>query len=155
MANTYTQLYIHLVFAVGNRTCMIKKDVKEEIQKYITGIVQNKGNKLLAINAMPDHIHIFVGLNPSIAISDLVRDIKVNSTNFINDNNLVRGKFNWQEGFGAFSYSRSQIKSVMLYIEKQDEHHKRKTFKEEFIKILEDFDVEYKNEYLFKWIDTD
>ncbi|MDP2182014.1 MAG: IS200/IS605 family transposase [Actinomycetota bacterium] len=155
MANTYTQLYIHLVFAVANRTCLIKKDAKEEIQKYITGIVQNKGNKLLAINAMRDHIHIFIGLHPSIAISDLVRDIKVNSTNFINDKKLIRGKFNWQEGFGAFSYSRSQIKSVILYIEKQEEHHKRKSFKEEFIKILKDFDVEYKNEHLFKWIDTD
>jgi putative transposase len=134
---------------------LIKKDAKEEIQKYITGIVQNKGNKLLAINAMPDHIHIFIGLHPSIAISDLVKDIKVNSTNFINDKKMVRGKFNWQEGFGAFSYSRSQIKSVILYIEKQEEHHKRKSFKEEFIKILKDFDIVYKNEYLFKWIDTD
>lgn len=155
MANTYTQLYIHLVFAVGNRMCLIKKEIKEEIQKYITGIVQNKGNKLLAINAMPDHIHIFIGLNPMIAISDLVRDIKVNSTNFINDKKLIRGKFNWQEGFGAFSYSRSHIKSVILYIEKQEQHHKRKSFKEEFIKILKDFDIVYNNEYLFKWIVTD
>jgi putative transposase len=155
MPNTYTQLYIHLVFAVANRTCLIIKDTKEEIQKYITGIVQNKGNKLLAINAMPDHIHIFIGLHPSIAISDLVKDIKVSSTNFINRKKMIRGKFNWQEGFGAFSHSRSQIKAVILYIEKQEEHHKRKSFKEEFIKILKDFDIMYKNEHLFKWIDTD
>ena len=155
MANTYTQLYIHLVFAVANRMCLIDEDSKEEIQKYITGIVQNKGNKLLAINVMPDHIHILVGLNPTIAISDLVRDIKVNSTNFINNKKLVRGKFNWQEGFGAFTYSRSHVKSVILYIEKQEEHHKRRSFKEEFIKILKDFDIAYKNEYLFKWIDTE
>lgn len=155
MANTYTQLYVHFVFAVSNRMFLIQKSFKEELQKYITGVMQNKNNKMLAINAMPDHIHMLFGLHPSVAISDLVRDIKVSSTNFINEQNFLRGKFCWQEGFGAFSYSRNQIHSVIQYIEKQEEHHKNKTFKDEYTKMLKDFNVDYDEKYLFQWIEND
>lgn len=151
MANTYTQLYIHLVFAVEHRSRLIQPVFKDELLKYMTGIIQKKGNKLLAINTMPDHGHIFIGLNPKNAISDLVKDTKVASSDFINAKNWVKGKFNWQLGYGAFSYSRSQIDSVLKYIMNQEKHHKRMSFKEEYLKILKAFNVKYEEAYLFKW----
>ena len=153
MANTYTQLYIHLVFAVEHRDRLVHSSFKDEVMKYMTGIIQNKRNKLLAINIMPDHAHIFLGLNPSNAISDLVKDIKVSSTDFINDKKWLRGRFHWQEGYGAFSYSHSQIDSVVKYIINQEKHHRRITFKEEYIKMLKAFDIKYEDVYLFKWFD--
>ncbi len=119
MANTYTQIYIQVVFAVQGRYNLISKKHKEELHKYITGIIRNKKQKLIAINCMPDHIHIFIGMKPNIALSDLVRDVKNNSSTFINKKNWVRGKFNWQKGFGAFSYGRSQIDAVVKYIQNQ------------------------------------
>ena len=152
MANTYTQLYIQLVFAVEHRDRLIKKFFKEELHKYITGIIQNKKNKLLAISSMPDHIHIFIGLNPTISISDLIRDVKVASSDFINDKKWLHGKFNWQKGFGAFSYSQSQIPKVINYINNQERHHRVKTFREEYINILDSFAIKYDDKYLFKWI---
>jgi len=152
MANTYTQIYIHVVFAVQGRQNLIPKEHKEELHKYITGIVQNKKQKLIAINCMPDHSHIFIGMKPSIALSDLVRDIKNNSSAFINEKKWVRGKFNWQEGFGAFSYGHSQIEVVVKYIQNQDDHHAQKTFKEEYLEMLKKFAVEYDEKYLFKWV---
>ncbi|MGH7596056.1 MAG: IS200/IS605 family transposase [bacterium] len=155
MANTYTQIYIHVVFAVQGRQNLIPKEHKEELHKYITGIVQNKKQKLIAINSMPDHIHIFIGMKPSIALSDLVRDIKNNSSNFINEKKWIRGKFSWQEGFGAFSYGHSQIDVVVKYIQNQEEHHTKKTFKEEYLEMLKKFDVEYDERYLFKWIEDE
>lgn len=153
MPNTYTQIYIQIVFAVKGRQNLIAKENREELHKYITGIVQNRDQKMLSIFAMHDHIHLLVGLKPSIAISDLVRDIKAGSSKFINDSNWINGKFNWQEGFGAFSYSKSQIDNVIKYILNQEEHHKKQSFKEEYLEFLQKFDIEYNEKYLFEWID--
>lgn len=153
MANTYTQLYIHIVFAVEHRDRLIHSSFKDELMKYITGTIQNKGNKLLAINTMPDHGHIFFGLNPKNAISDLIKDVKVSSTDLINTKKWLKGKFHWQEGYGAFSYSHSQIDKIVKYIINQENHHKRVTFKEEYIKMLNAFEIKYDNAYIFKWFD--
>jgi putative transposase len=155
MANTYTQIYIHIVFAVQGRRCLIPREHKEELYKYTAGIIKNRGQKLIVINGMPDHVHVFVGLTPTIAVSDLVRDIKAGSSGFINENKWIRGKFNWQEGFGAFSHSHSQIDRVVKYILNQEEHHRKKTFKEEYLEILKAFAVEYDERYLFKWIEDE
>lgn len=151
MANTYTQIYIHFVFVVQGRKNSISRSCSEELHMYITGIVQNKGHKMLAIYAMPDHIHIFIGKKPIISESDLVRDIKVASTKFLKEKKLVSNNFRWQDGFGAFSYANSQIGNVVNYILNQEKHHKKSTFKEEYIEILDQFEIDYKNEYLFKW----
>jgi REP element-mobilizing transposase RayT len=153
MANTYSQIYIQIVFAVKGRQNLITKANREELHKYISGIVTSRDQKLLAIFAMPDHVHILIGLKPNISISDLVRDIKAGSSKFINDNKWINGKFNWQEGFGAFSYSKSSIDNVIKYIMNQEEHHKKITFKEEYINFLEKFEIEYNEKYLFEWIE--
>ena len=153
MPNTYSQVYIHIVFAVKGRQNLINPNIREELQKYITGIITNRDQKLLSIFCMPDHSHLLVGLKPSISISDLVRDIKAGSSKFINDKKLIKGKFSWQEGFGVFSYSRSQIENVIKYIQNQEKHHRKKSFKEEYIEFLEKFAVEYDVKYLFEWID--
>jgi REP element-mobilizing transposase RayT len=156
MANTYSQIYIQLVFAVKGRSNLVSKQHKEELYKYMTGIIRNKGQKLLAIDGMPDHVHIFVGMTPDIAISDLVKEVKRCTTNWVNEEKeWYRGKFYWQEGFGAFSYSRSHIDRVVKYIHNQEAHHKRRTFKEEYIGFLKKFEVEYDERYLFEWIDVD
>jgi len=149
MANTYTQIYIHIVFAVRGRQNLISKDWKDELYKYITGIITNEGQKLIAINGMPNHIHILIGLKPDKSLSDLVRDIKANSSRFINERSWINGKVEWQTGFGAFSYNHSQLTNVINYIQNQEEHHKKKTFKEEYVEFLKSFDVDYKNEYIF------
>ncbi len=130
---------------------MIPKWCKEELHKYITGIVQNRKHKLLAINSMPDHIHIFFGLKPDMSISELIRDIKSASSGLISDKQWTKSKFNWQEGFGAFSYSHSQIDNVVKYILNQEEHHKSKTFKEEYLEFLDKFAIEYDEKYLFEF----
>jgi putative transposase len=145
MANTYSQLYIHIVFAVKGRRNLISINWKDEVYKYITGIVTNKGQKLIAINGMADHIHVLVGFKPDKPISDLVRDIKANSSKFINDKKWINGKFEWQTGFGAFSYSHSQLPNVINYVRNQEMHHKTKTFKEEYIEFLKLFNVDFKN----------
>lgn len=149
MADTYSQLYIQIVFAVKGRQNLISKNWKNEIYKYITGIITNQKQKLIAINGMPDHIHILVGIKPNVSISDLVRDIKSSSSKFINEQKWINGKFEWQSGFGAFSYGHSQLTNVIKYIENQEEHHKTKTFKEEYIAFLKIFNIDFKNEYLF------
>ena len=154
MANTYTQIYIQIVFAVKGRQNLIAKENREELHKFITGIVTNRGQKLFAVFAMPDHVHILVSIGPTILISDLVRDIKAGSSKFINDNNWINGKFNWQEGYGAFSYSKSSVDSVVKYILNQEEHHKKKKFKEEYLGLLEKFEIEYDQKYLFDWIEN-
>ena len=154
MANTYSQIYIHIVFAVKGRQNLIRAEIREELHKYITGIITNRDQKLLSIFCMPDHTHLLIGLKPSISISDLVRDIKAGSSKFINDNKLIKGKFSWQEGFGVFSYSLSQIDTVIKYIQNQEKHHNKKSFKEEYIDFLEKFAVEYDEKYLFEWIDV-
>ena len=150
MANTYSQIYIHVVFAVEGRQNLIKPKHNDELQKYITGIVSGQKQKLIAINNMPDHLHLLVGLQPNAALSDWVRDVKANSSRFINEQRWVAGKFSWQEGFGAFSYSRSQLGTVIRYIENQQEHHTKKTFREEYVALLEKFGVEYDDRYIFK-----
>ena len=153
MANTYTQLLTHLVFAVKGRENMIHESIRTRIEKYICGFINNRKSKPLAIYCMPDHVHILIGQNPSIAISDLVMEIKTGTTHFINNEKLIKHKFSWQEGYGAFSYSKSQLDDVVKYIQNQPLHHKRKTFREEYLDFLKKFEIEYKPEYLFNWIE--
>jgi REP element-mobilizing transposase RayT len=142
-----------VLFRSKGRENLISNIHREELHKYITGIVQNRGQKMLSIFCMPDHVHLLVGIKPSITISDLVRDIKAGSSNFINQQYYVNGKFNWQEGFGAFSYSKSQIDTVIKYILSQEEHHKKTTFREEYFDFLEKFEIDYDEKYLFEWIE--
>ena len=149
MANTYTQLYVHIVFSVKGRHALIPEHHKAELHKYITGIITNKKQKLIQINSMPDHIHILIGMTPDVALSRLVKDIKVNSTRFINQERWTVGQFAWQEGFGAFSYSHSQISEVAAYIENQETHHSRQTFRDEYLAFLERFGVVYDLKYVF------
>ncbi len=153
MPNTYSQIYIQIVFAVQGRQNLISKSHREELQKYINGIVQNRDQKLLSIFCMPDHTHLLIGMKPSLSISDLIRDIKAGSSKFINDNNWINGIFNWQTGFGAFSYSKGQIDSVIKYILNQEEHHKKSTFREEYTEFLKKYEIEYNDNYLFEWIE--
>ncbi len=150
MANTYSQLYVQIVFAVKGRQNLISNKWKDELYKYITGIVANENQKLIAINGMPDHIHILIGIKPNKALSDLVRDIKANSSRFINEKRWINVKFEWQSGFGAFTYSHSHLANVINYIQHQEEHHQTKTFKEEYIGFLKAFEIDYKNEYVFE-----
>lgn len=150
MGNTYSQIYIQIVFAVQGRQNLIRAERKEELQKYITGIVTRQGQKLLSIHCMPDHTHALIGLKPSMAISDLVGDIKTGSTNHINEQRWVMGRFSWQEGFGAFSYSHSQLTEVIRYIQNQVEHHARKSFRDEYLEFLNKFEVPYDERYLFE-----
>jgi len=154
MADTYTQLYIQLVFSVQGRKSLIPKQYKEDVHKYITGIVQNRRHKLIAINAMRDHIHIFIGLHPSQSISDLVNNIKTGSTKKIKEQSWSSKEFSWQNGYGAFSYSRSHIDNVVKYIDNQEQHHKKRTFRAEYLDFLKKFDIEYKDEYLFEFYDN-
>jgi len=155
MPNTYTQIYIQLVFAVKGRQSLINESFRDELEKYICGIIRDKKHKPLAIYCMPDHIHILVGLHPAEAISTLVQQVKANSSGFINDRKFVRERFNWQEGYGAFSYARSQVDAVVKYIANQPEHYRKRTFQEEYLTFLEKFEVEYRPEYLFEWIEPD
>lgn len=154
MADTYSQIYIQVIFAVQNRHALIQQPWEEELYKYITGIVQNKGQKMLAINGTHNHIHFFIGMKPTCCLSDLVREIKKSSNIFINEKEFIKSNFKWQEGFGAFSYSHSQLTDVIQYIEKQKEHHKKKTFKEEYLAFLKAFEIEFRDEYLYEWIDN-
>jgi REP element-mobilizing transposase RayT len=151
MGDTYTQLYVHLIFAVKGRQNQISKEWNVELYKFISGLVKNKKQKLIAINGMPDHIHILLGIKPDIALSPLVKVIKTSSTNFINEEKFLLGKFYWQEGFGAFSCSPSNLSKVANYIENQEEHHKRRSFKDEYIALLKKHEIEYKEEYLFEF----
>lgn len=151
-AGTFTQLYIQLVFAVRGRRNLILQSWEDDLYKYITGIIQQKGQKLLAINGMPDHIHILIGMKPTCCLSDLVREVKKSSNKFIKENKFVAGKFEWQEGFGAFSYSHSAFANVIRYIDNQKQHHRNNTFRDEYIEFLRKFDIAYKDEYLFEWI---
>ncbi len=153
-AGTFSQIYIHIIFAVKGRDSLIKKEWEEELYKYITGIVQNKGQKMLAINGMPDHIHFFLGMKPSCCLSDLVREVKKSSNTFIKEKGFSKYKFEWQEGYGAFSYSHSALDNVIAYVNNQKEHHKIKSFKEEYKDFLIKFQVDYKEEYLFEWIEN-
>ena len=153
MPKSFSQIYIQLVFAVKGRENLINNKWKETLHKYIAGIINGKEQKSIIVNGMPDHIHAFVGLRPAMAISDLVRDIKNNSSNFINDHKFVKGKFSWQSGYGAFSYSHSQIGTVYDYILNQEKHHQKKSFKEEYLELLKKFEIEFDEKYLFDWYD--
>ena len=153
MANTYSQIYIHIVFSVQGRLNLIPKQHSEELHKIMTGIISKRNQKLISIFAMPDHVHILVGLKPNMALSDLVRDIKAGSSNHINKGRWVKGKFSWQEGHGSFSHSKSQINQVANYIANQEEHHRKKTFKEEYLEILHNLEIEYDERYIFDWIE--
>lgn len=150
MANTYTQIHIQAVFAVQNRDCIIKNEWKDELYKYITGIVQQNKHKLLAINGQPDHIHILIGLRPSQSISDLIQDVKANSSKWINERQFIKSKFSWQEGYGAFSYSKSDIYQVINYIHNQESHHSKRTFIQEYNDLLQEFEIDYDEKYVFK-----
>ena len=153
MANTYTQIYIHTVFAIEGRQPLIAKEHKIEIYKYMTAVIQNQNQKVMSINGMPDHVHLLIGLSPDIALSDLVRDVKAASSSMINDKRWVRGHFNWQRGFGAFSYSKSQVSRLAKYIEDQERHHAKRSFRDEYLALLKRFDVAYDPAYLFTFID--
>jgi putative transposase len=152
MAGTFSQIYIQYVFAVKGRENLLQKPWREDVFKYMAGIIKEKNQKSIIVNGVSDHVHVFVGLKPSINISELVRDIKNNSTNFINKQKFLKGKFAWQEGYGAFSYAHSQINNVYQYIANQEEHHKKKTFKEEYLDFLQKFEIEYHEKYLFEWL---
>ena len=152
MANTFSQIYLQFVFAVKRRESLIEKGHKEELQKYITGLVQNRKAKMLAIHCMPDHTHLFVGFKPTILISDFVKEIKVESNEFINDKKWVKGKFAWQEGYGVFSYSHSHIDAVVKYVLNQETHHQKRTFKQEYHALLEKFEIPYEERFLFEFI---
>ena len=149
MPNTYTQLYIQFVFAVKHRESLIKREWKDDLYKYVTGIVQNNKCKMLAVGGMPDHIHIFIGYKPTIAIPDLIKDIKLASGSWINDNRLTSHRFNWQEGYGAFSYRLRDVDDICRYIQNQEAHHKGISFKDEYVGLLKDFAIEYDEKYLF------
>ncbi len=152
MADVFSQMYIHLVFSPKNRNALIKHIWEERLNKYITGIVQTRKHKMLAIGGMPDHIHIFIGLKPVESVSDLVCEIKKASNSFINTEKLSTN-FDWQNGYGVFTHSRSQIDAVCKYILNQKEHHKKKTFREEFLKFCKDFEIEIGKKQLFEWFD--
>ena len=152
MANTFTQIYLQFVFAVQDRTSLIKPGWKEELYKYITGIVQNNKHKLIAINGMPNHIHIFIGYKPHQLIPDLMQDIKGSSSGWINKKGFLKGKFSWQTGYGAFSYSHSQVDTVVKYIMNQEKHHRNKSFQEEYSTLLTKFDIPFNKKYILKEI---
>lgn len=153
MAGTFSQIYIQIVFAVRGRDSLISDSWEEELFKYITGIVTNKGQKLLAINGMPDHIHFLIGMKPNCCLSDLVREMKKSTNEWLNAKAFTKTKFQWQEGFGAFSYSHSGLSNVIPYIQNQKEHHRKKSFREEYKELLTKFQIDHKEEYLFDWIE--
>jgi REP element-mobilizing transposase RayT len=150
MAGSYSQIYLQYVFAVKGRQNLLQKPWREEVFKYISGIIKGKNQKPIIVNGVSDHVHVFVGLKPAMPIPDLIRDIKNNSSNFINENKWVNGKFSWQEGYGVFSYSHSQIDKVYRYIANQEAHHEKKTFKDEYIDFLVKSGIDYDERYLFE-----
>ncbi len=150
---TFTQIYIQLVFSPFKREYLIKNEYKSELYKYMNKTIQNLKHKPIIINGMPDHVHILVGLNPNQSISDLVRDVKRSSSLFINEKNWCRGNFKWQSGYGGFSYGRSQLNDIYEYISKQESHHKKITFKEEYVGFLKKFEIQFDKQFLFQFID--
>lgn len=150
MANTYTQIHLHIVFAVQYRLSLISPSWKNELYKYITGIVQHHQHKMIIINGMPDHVHMLIGMRPVESLSGLMEKVKGDSSRWINEKRLVQGKFQWQAGYGAFSYSKSQLPSVINYIQNQEAHHQKKTFIEEYKEFLRKFDIPYEEQYIFK-----
>jgi putative transposase len=155
MSGTYSQIYIQIVFAVKGRESLINISWETELYKYISGIVKNKEQKMLAINGTSDHIHFLIGMKPSCCLSDLVREVKKSSNDFIKENKFSKFKFQWQEGYGAFSYSHSSLDNVISYILNQKAHHKNKTFKDEYFDFLKNFAIDFKDEYVFNWIENE
>ena len=153
MSGTYSQIYIQIIFAVKGREKLLDKKWSSELFQYISGTISSKEQKSIIVNGVADHVHCFIGLKPSMSVAELTRNIKSNSSRFINERGFLKGKFQWQEGYGAFSYSKSQIEQVYQYILNQEQHHQNKTFKQEYIEFLEKFNVEYAPEYLFDWIE--
>lgn len=150
MANTYTQIHIQFVFVVKFRKALIDKSFKQELYQYITGIVQSYGHKMLAINGVEDHVHVFIGMRPTQSISDLMQDVKGSSSKWINEKKFLKVKFEWQEGYGAFSYSKSHVQKIINYVNNQEKHHAKQTFRDEYIEFLKKFDIEYDERYIFK-----
>ena len=149
MANTYTQIFYHVVFAVKNRVSLIIPEIKDDLYKYIAGIIINQKQKLFIINGMPNHVHFLMNCKPNMNLSDNIREIKEHSTKFINDKKILKGKFYWQEGFGAFSVSKKDVSMILNYIKNQEEHHKKRTFKEEYMEFLKENEIDFKEEYVF------
>jgi putative transposase len=152
MANTYSQVYLQFVFIVKGRQCLLPSAHSEELHKYITGIARKRNQKMLAINSVPDHLHMLVGFNTIMSMADFMEEVKSISSKFINEKGWIKGKFEWQRGYGAFSYSHSQIDHVISYIMNQQEHHRKKSFREEYLSFLKEYEVEYDERYLFEWI---
>ncbi|RYC68800.1 IS200/IS605 family transposase [Spirosoma sordidisoli] len=150
MANTYTQIHLHLVFAVKHRAAVIAPDWKYDLYGYMTGIIQNHSHKVLAINGMPDHVHILIGMRPTQSVSDLMQQLKQESSGWINDNRRTSHRFAWQEGYGAFSYSKSQLPAVIRYIDAQEEHHRTRSFIDEYSRMLDTLGIDYDERYVFK-----
>jgi putative transposase len=155
MANTYTQIHIQVVFTVRNRECIISSSWENDLFRYITGIIQNNQHKVLAINGMPDHVHILFGMRPIQSLSDLMQDVKGDSSKWINQNHFIREHFSWQEGYGAFSYSKSQISNVIDYINKQETHHSGFSFTKEYLKMLQESEILYDDRFLFIPVEYD
>ena len=153
MPNTYTQIYVQIVFAVMGRQNLIAEENRETVEKYLYGIVSAKKSKMLAVYCNPDHTHIFIGLNPDVSVAEMAKTLKANSSKYINKQRFISGKFSWQKGYGAFTYSRSQIDSVVKYILNQKQHHQKKSFKEEYLVFLRKFGIKYDEKYLFDWIE--
>lgn len=153
MPNTFSQIYLQFVFAVKHRQNLIPAAHKEELHKYITGLVQNRKAKMLAVHCMPDHTHLFVGFKPTVLIADFVKEIKVESNEFINDKKWMNSKFSWQEGYGVFSYSHSHIDSVVKYVLNQEQHHRKKTFRQEYVDFLQKFEIPFEERFLFDFFD--
>lgn len=153
MANTYHQIYIQLIFAVKGRQSLLKKEFRQEFFKVMASMIQNFGHKSIIVNGVADHVHCFVGLNPDKTISDLVEKLKTSSNHFLKDKNWVDGSFSWQKGYGAFSYSKSHVERVYQYILNQEAHHQKMTFKDEYMTLLKKFEIEFKNEYLFDFLE--
>ena len=153
MANTYSQITIQVIFVVKRRECLLKKEIRENLYRYITGIIKNENQKLLAIGGVSDHIHLLIGLKPDKKISELVKEIKANSSRWINENHLINERFEWQSGYAVFSYTNSQQRVLIDYILNQETHHKEKTFREEYVKVLNEFNVEYEEKYLFEQVE--
>lgn len=153
MADTYTQLFVHIIFSPKGRQNLIHEGIRDKIFKYMTGIIKNKKQKPMFINGMSDHIHILAGFTPDISISKLVQDIKTNTTTFIKKQKLIQGNFEWQKGFGAFTCSKSQVPTVLNYIQNQKIHHRKKSFREEYLGLLKKHEIDYNDDYLFEWYD--
>lgn len=153
MSDSYSQIHLQYVFSVRDRDCILLPEWRNDLFQYMAGIVRMKGQKPIIVGGYYDHVHLFVGIRPEMSMTDLIRDVKNSASNYINEHKLIRTKFSWQKGYGVFSYSQSQVRSVYDYIKNQEHHHQKRTFREEYIDFLQKFEIEYNEKYLFDWID--